>query len=432
MNRRMTLPLAVVALAAVVVACAAGSGGLGPVPTPPASPAASVTQPSPDTTPTLPSASPSTSPAASPTLSPTPSTGPSPSPAGTTVVRAYFILADGPTGGGGLVPALSEVPATKAVATAAMTALLEGPGPLRDAAQTISTAIPPGTKLLGITIADGVATVDLSGEFESGGGSASVFSAASARSSNTLTQFPTVSAVTFRVDGRPVDVFSSEGVIVDHPLTRSDFEDQLPAIFVDRPAWGASLGNPARVAGTANVFEAQFRVAIVGADGTVRGGHGRHGHLRHGLPRQLRRDDPVPGRGGRLGHLARLRPVREGREPAGDPRVPGLPDRPLDRPLSMSRARPTGPGSMIFDTFRHELRYAVRRCVPAASCRCSSSSRPAAASRPRSSPVTSRCRCERSIATSRPWPNRGCPSTPSADPTAGSASSTAIAPASRA
>ena len=268
MNRRMTLPLAVVALCAVVVACAAGSGGLGPVPTPPASPAASVTQPSPDITPTLPSASPSTSPAASPTLSPTPRTSPSPSPAGTTVVRAYFILADGPTGGGGLVPTLSEVPATKAVATAAMTALLEGPGHLRDAAQTISTAIPPGTKLLGITIADGVATVDLSGEFESGGGSASVFGRLG-QVVYTLTQFPTVSAVTFRVDGRPVDVFSSEGVTVDHPLTRSDFEDQLPAIFVDRPAWGASLGNPARVAGTANVFEAQFRVAIVGADGRI-------------------------------------------------------------------------------------------------------------------------------------------------------------------
>ena len=86
-----------------------------------------------------------------------------------------FTLADEADGGGGLVPTLSEVPATKAVATAAMTALLEGPGHLRDAAQTISTAIPPGTKLLGITIADGVATVDLSGEFESGGGSASVF-----------------------------------------------------------------------------------------------------------------------------------------------------------------------------------------------------------------------------------------------------------------
>jgi germination protein M len=268
MIRRFVTPLAVVALAASMAACTAGSGGLGPVPTPPASPAASVTQPSSDTTPTLPSPTPSDSADASPTASSTAPASPSPSPAGTMIVRAYFLLADGPTGGGGLVPVLVEVPETKAVARAAMTALLDGSSHLRDASQTISSAIPPGTDLLGIDITDGVATVDLSGEFETGGGSASVFGRLG-QVVYTLTQFPTVSSVRFHVDGRAVDAFSSEGVLLDHPLTRADFEDQLPAIFVDRPAWGAAIGNPARVMGNANVFEAQFRVAIIAGDGTV-------------------------------------------------------------------------------------------------------------------------------------------------------------------
>ncbi len=43
----------------------------------------------------------------------------------------------------------------------------------------------------------------------------------------------------------------------------------LPAIFVDRPAWGASLGNPGRVSGLANVFEATFQVELRNAAGKV-------------------------------------------------------------------------------------------------------------------------------------------------------------------
>ena len=121
----------------------------------------------------------------------------------------------------------------------------------------------------GVDIADdGVATIDLSGEFESGGGTASMFGRL-AQVVYTLTQFPTVESVRFRIDGRDVSVFSGEGIIIDRPMTRADFEDQLPAIFVDTPAWGGELGNPARIVGTANVFEAQFRIAIVAPDGTV-------------------------------------------------------------------------------------------------------------------------------------------------------------------
>ena len=55
------------------------------------------------------------------------------------------------------------------------------------------------------------------------------------------------------------------------PLGRSDFQFQgfLPAIFVDRPAWGASAGNPLTMSGIANVFEARFRVQVLDADGSL-------------------------------------------------------------------------------------------------------------------------------------------------------------------
>jgi hypothetical protein len=185
--------------------------------------------------------------------------GATPSPGATTVVRAYFHL-NGDPGTAGLVPVLREVPATQAVATAAMHALLAGPvGQEREA---MSSTIPAGTRLLGLSIAGQVATVDLSSEFESGGGAMSVLGRLG-QVVYTLTQFPTVTSVSFRVEGRTVTVFSGEGVVLDGPVDRADYEDLLPAIFVDRPAYGAALGNPGRVAGSANVFEATLQVTLL-------------------------------------------------------------------------------------------------------------------------------------------------------------------------
>ena len=83
----------------------------------------------------------------------------------------------------------------------------------------------------------------------------------------TLTQFPTVKSVVFQIEGEAVTVFSSEGIVLDGPSTRADYTDLLPDIWVDRPAFNAAIGNPARVTGNANVFEATFRIAILDAAG---------------------------------------------------------------------------------------------------------------------------------------------------------------------
>ena len=115
--------------------------------------------------------------------------------------------------------------ATPRVATAAMQALLGGPSTAERAAG-VTSAIPDGTRLLGISIKDRVATVDLTSEFQSGGGSLAM-QMRLAQVVYTLTQFPTVSAVRFSLDGAPVDVFSSEGIVLDHPVGRADYEDLL-------------------------------------------------------------------------------------------------------------------------------------------------------------------------------------------------------------
>jgi hypothetical protein len=114
---------------------------------------------------------------------------------------------------------------------------------------------------------DGVATVDLSGEFDDGGGSASML-ARLAQIVFTVTQLSTVDRVWFRIDGEPVRVFSSEGIVLDRPQRRADYEDQSPAILVEYPAVGDVVSSPLRLEGTANTFEATFEYELLDSSGT--------------------------------------------------------------------------------------------------------------------------------------------------------------------
>lgn len=247
--------LSAVFVAVLVAACGTSTGDLGSVATPPPTEEPSIDLPSPEPTPGS-TAGPGETPGATPDASPS----------GTTTIRAYFILGSF-TDNAGLVPVLRQVPKTRAVGAAAMEALLAGPNDAELGARpAMYTTIPEGTRFLGLTIDGGVATVNLSKEFESGGGSASVLGRL-AQVVYTLTQFPTVKSVRFQLDGEDVTVFSGQGVVLDEPVGRADYTDQLPAIFVDRPAWGGVLGNPARIVGMANVFEATFRVQILDAQG---------------------------------------------------------------------------------------------------------------------------------------------------------------------
>ena len=267
--------VAIMTLATVLVACGPSAGGLGTVPPIPPSPGPSASQGEPDLTPApSPTAPPPTSaPSPAPTGSAPPATPqpspatPAPTPAPSTLVRAYFYLGGEP-GSAGLVAVLREVTQTRAVATAAMNELLAGPTSVESGDRTITSAIPDGTRLLGLTIDNGIATVDLSREFETGGGSASVLNRLS-QVVYTLTQFPTVTGVVFKLEGEVVTVFSGEGVVLDGPVSRADYEELLPAVFVDRPVWRAALGNPGRVAGNANVFEATFMITILDGRGRV-------------------------------------------------------------------------------------------------------------------------------------------------------------------
>ena len=166
-----------------------------------------------------------------------------------------------------LVPVYREAPVSENAAEASIRLLLEGP----TAGETsgippISTAIPEGTTLLGVVVEGATATVDLSGEFDDGGGSFGMF-ARLAQVVYTVTRSAEVDGVVFSIDGEVVTVFSTEGIELNGAQQRDDYYDMLPPIFVDSPAWGQPVASPIQVEGQSNVFEAVSQVMLTDDDG---------------------------------------------------------------------------------------------------------------------------------------------------------------------
>jgi hypothetical protein len=135
-----------------------------------------------------------------------------------------------------------------------------------EAGPALFSTIPEGTELLGLEVAGGIATVDLSAEFTAGDGSA--LRRRLAQVVFTLTRFPEIQSVHFLVEGEPL--LSPVRTGIPDPATRTDFEDLLPAILIESPVYRASGGeNPLVVAGTANVFEAVVRLELLDQEGAV-------------------------------------------------------------------------------------------------------------------------------------------------------------------
>jgi hypothetical protein len=162
----------------------------------------------------------------------------------------------------------------------AITALLAGPTDAESAGTpSIGSSVPTTSTLLGVTvggptfdengtaIGEGTAEINLSSGFESGGGTFSI-SSRLAQLVYTATALHGIDAVSLLIDGQPADVFSSEGLVIDAPMTRDDFTDLVPNILVESPASGAVVAGPLWLQGTAAVFEAVFQARLE-VDGTV-------------------------------------------------------------------------------------------------------------------------------------------------------------------
>jgi germination protein M len=154
-----------------------------------------------------------------------------------------------------------EIGYTQDVATASIEALLAGPD-YQDEDAGLHSEIPQGTELLDISLSDGTLTVDLSAQFADGGGSASMLMRV-AQVVHTGTQFGSISEVQILIEGEEVEALGGEGIAIDEPMDRDEFEDQAPAILIETPAPHETVGSEIRLRGTSNTFEANLQIEII-------------------------------------------------------------------------------------------------------------------------------------------------------------------------
>jgi Immunoglobulin-like domain of bacterial spore germination/Sporulation and spore germination len=140
--------------------------------------------------------------------------------------------------------------------------LLEGPTS-PDVEAGVETAIHEDVKLLSVEVVDGVARVEVSGEFlrPVGPDGAEYRNLAIAQLVFQATQVEGVDQATILVDGKTIE----------EPASRDDFADLAPPIVVNEPRIGSEHESPLLLSGTANVFEAtvSYKLEIPGDGETV-------------------------------------------------------------------------------------------------------------------------------------------------------------------
>jgi germination protein M len=134
-----------------------------------------------------------------------PSAGAHPTEGATVTVSLYFVPRDADR----LVRVEESIPSGESVAVAALNRLIVGP---RSDSRLIEV-MPEGTKVLGITVESGTATVDLNSTFRddfpegSNIGYLCVYSIV-----HTLCDLPGIERVRFLIEGKPVDALGQVGL----------------------------------------------------------------------------------------------------------------------------------------------------------------------------------------------------------------------------
>ncbi|MDD4803258.1 MAG: Gmad2 immunoglobulin-like domain-containing protein [Syntrophomonas sp.] len=166
-----------------------------------------------------------------------------------------------------LVREVHQVSKTPEAAQAALNELIKG-NPVTAGA---SKVLPADTKVLGINIDQGLATVDFSAEVlranvGSRGESLGIDSIV-----NTLTEFPTIQRVSFTVDGQAEKAMDWWGHIglYEQPFQRNLANVFEPVIWVTAPVNNQVITSPVKISGNARVFEATVGFRLKDANGNV-------------------------------------------------------------------------------------------------------------------------------------------------------------------
>ena len=103
--------------------------------------------------------------------------------------------------------------------------LLDGPT-REEAARNITSDIPEGTRLISLDVVGSIATVDLSEQFGTAGGSDQVL--AVAQIVYTLTSTGAVRAVQFAIGGKVIEEPDGSGSLASTPRSRADYAQVAP------------------------------------------------------------------------------------------------------------------------------------------------------------------------------------------------------------
>jgi hypothetical protein len=196
-----------------------------------------------------------------------------PAAAGTTEVMLWF--ARGET----IESVTRAVPRVPRIGAEAVKALLSGPTTAETRAG-YTTAIPGDTRFRDLVIdGNGIATVDLSRDFEAGGGTLGL-TLRLAQVTCTVGQFPTVRGVRFALAGEVVNVFSGNGIVLDRPVTCDSYGQYVrrsggPAAFAGIWPFTTRAELDAYAAGSARTYldplatAREFATKYIGMDDPV-------------------------------------------------------------------------------------------------------------------------------------------------------------------
>lgn len=134
----------------------------------------------------------------------------------------YFILING-DGTIERKEVVREVPKNTTPLTAALKALLNGPG-LPERESGYISLIPEGTKLLSAKIQNKSATIDFSEEFAFNQYGVEGYLGQLMQIVYTATSFATIESVQFLIDGQKSEYLGGEGVWIGTPLSRTNFK----------------------------------------------------------------------------------------------------------------------------------------------------------------------------------------------------------------
>lgn len=114
------------------------------------------------------------------------------------------------------------LPKTGSPLTEAIKALLEGPLP-QEQSKNAMTLIPSGTKLIGASVKNGVATLNFNDTFEFNSYGVEGCIGQLMQIVYTATEFSTVNSVQFLIEGEKKDYLGIEGQWIGTPLSRANF-----------------------------------------------------------------------------------------------------------------------------------------------------------------------------------------------------------------